>query len=250
MTTEQLDKPPLKQPTVSKLLPPWILDFLFVVFLPAVCFALDPVFFDATPTSLPNLFEPLQLATYVCVAILVIAFYSTYIPIASIYVRHFLLGFLLAGLALSLCFGLVLLPLTIIGLVFVLGVLGLIPFGTAWRFWLRIKSMDLGIPRKLPLIIAVLAGFIFPFVPTYFLKEYGKTGATKILSDIQSTDLSVARIGMSNLSGHWYCRKSCQNMVVILYAEGKIALPEPEFAMLFRNHAGIDYKQFLVGAID
>ena len=105
-------------------------------------------------------------------------------------------------------------------------------------------------PRKLPLIIAVLAGFIFPFVLPYFLKEYAKTEANKILSDVQSTDLSVARMGMSNLSGHWYCRRSCQNMVVILYAEGKIALPEPEFAMLFQNHAGIDYKQFLVRAID
>ncbi len=246
MTTEQLDKPLPNQP----MLPPWVWDFLFVVILPVACFALDPVFFDATPSMFPTLFEPLQFATYVCVVILVIAFYLTYLQIESVYARHFLLGFLLAGLALSLCFGLALLPLTIIGLVILLGVLGLIPFGTAWRFWRRMKSMDLGIPRKPPLIIAVIAGFIFPFVAAYTLKEYGKSEVTKILSDVQSTDLSMARIGMSNLSGHWYCRESCQNMVAVLYGQGKIALPESEFAMLFQSHAGIDYKQYLVVATD
>ncbi len=105
------------------------------VLLPVVCLALDPIVFRASDGFFSALDSPL-LGAY-----RVVGYSATAIGIASLLVWRVLrrpaglmVGLLAGGAAFALCLGVVLLPLTLIGLFFLVGALGFVPFGTAWVF--------------------------------------------------------------------------------------------------------------------
>jgi len=108
---------------------------LFGVVLPVVCLALDPVVFRSSDALLRPLGSPM-LGAY-----RVVGYSATALGIASLLIwlvlrrpAGLLAGSLAGGAAFAFGLGVVLLPLTLIALFILIGVLGLVPFGTAWVF--------------------------------------------------------------------------------------------------------------------
>lgn len=107
----------------------------FGVALPIVCLTLDPVVFRSSDVLLDAVRPP------VLGAFRVAGHSAAAIGMASLLVwlvlrrpAGLMAGLLAGGAALALGLGLVLLPLTLIGLFVGVGGLGLVPFGTAWVF--------------------------------------------------------------------------------------------------------------------
>lgn len=107
----------------------------FGVVLPVVCLALDPIVFRSSDALLSPIGSPV-LGAY-----RVVGYSATVVGIASLLIwitlrrpAGVLAGSLAGGAAFALGLGLILLPFTLIGLFFIVGVLGLVPFGTAWVF--------------------------------------------------------------------------------------------------------------------
>ena len=100
------------------------------IVLPLMCLAFDPVVFRA------GFGEPIlgayKIAGYALMAlsILALAAWLSMRRLPSIFC-----GFLLAGCVFALVLGIVMLPTTLPGLLFVIGILGFAPFLTAATFW-------------------------------------------------------------------------------------------------------------------
>ena len=106
-------------------------DLLVGCFLPLFCWQFDPIVFHSGEFGWP------MLSRFQVVAVLVIA-----IGIASLgawfayrAVPSLLFGLLLGGAVHAFLLGLVLLPISMFGLFFVIGILGFSPFFTAFAFW-------------------------------------------------------------------------------------------------------------------
>jgi hypothetical protein len=245
MKAEQLNQPVSEAHSKSNRFPAYFLDLLFVLILPAVCFALDPIIFDDGLAHRPRFNEALQVATYASVALFSAAFFTTYLPLNSRPVQRFLSGSLLAGGLLALLIGIWILPFSIIGLMLLIGALGFIPFGTAWRFWRRLRNMRFEKPISAVDVLAVTLGITVPFVPPVIVHHYGQARFDAIVGGVQSSNSETARGALSDMNDFWFCRSYCQSEVSSLFVGGKIMLAEPEFASLFKSSTGLDYKYYL-----
>lgn len=102
----------------------------FGVVLPVVCLVFDPMVFRSSGALFGGaLFGAYKVVGYSAVGLGVA---SMTVWLVRRRPAGLLSGLLAGGAAFALCMGVVLLPFSLIGLVIVIGVLGFVPFGTAW----------------------------------------------------------------------------------------------------------------------
>ncbi len=148
-------------------------DIVFGIVLPILCFVFDPIFFHSLISNVDALFGNFQLFAYGVGAIEIITltlwlFQKSYPQgVGKVYG-----SLMLAGSLFSFALGIILLPFTIIGLIFVIGILGFIPFLTGFVFWrngiraLKQGGWDIHADN---LLLAVIAGGIFAIgAPLFF----------------------------------------------------------------------------------
>jgi hypothetical protein len=226
------------------------LDIMFVVVLPALCFVVDPILFSGAIDGKPAFSEPLQFATYSAVIILVIIFFASFLNMRLRSLRLIIMGSLLAGASLAFAIGLFLLPLTLIGLFLVIGVFGLIPFFTGLRFWKRYKAFKPRERMQLDDLMIVIIGFLIPFLPCYFVYKHGSSVHSQIMSELTGSDQFQLRASMMKINQTIFCTTFCAYEVIENFGNGKINLPENEFAALLLKSSGIKYREFINSQIN
>lgn len=234
---------------LSKLSMRYIWDILFVALLPVLCFYFDPILFANGSEGKPMFSEAIQIATYVCVAFLILIFFVSFLNISSRILKLLTTGALLAGTMVASSIGVLLFPLTIIGLIIILGLLGFVPFFTASRFWKRYKEFKLREIMQPDDLALIFLGFLIPFVPSILIYMQGTNVRSQIMADITSQDENRIHTAMNQINHTIYCSKHCAVDVIESFEAGKIKLPEVEFSSLLMNSTGINYRQFIEARI-
>lgn len=128
MTTDLAPSPPGPEPLPARA-NRFLLDLLFGIVLPLGCLAFDPIVFRGGSRGG-------MAAEYA-----VVGYTAAGLGMVSMLLWHLVgrpaglfAGLLAGGAAFALALGLVMLPLTLVGLFVCVGVFGLVPFGTAWVF--------------------------------------------------------------------------------------------------------------------
>ena len=120
-----------RQYALNATLPQIVFDVFFGAVLPVVCLWMDPGVFRGGGLPGTSRITHFALFAYVEIALCIaaLAFY-----LVTRRASLFLAGILYAGMLFSLAVGIMILPLTIVGLFMVIGVLGLTPFFTGFVF--------------------------------------------------------------------------------------------------------------------
>jgi hypothetical protein len=166
-----------------------VFDVVFGIALPTLCFIFDPIVFRGNFIGGSPLFGQIQFLAYA------IAFIEISTLLIWLCARERLDayavtigGFLYTGAHISLLIGIVLLPLSLIGLVFGIGILGFTPFVTFIIFWRNgrraINLCPLRASRERRLAAFVL-GIIFviggPLAAHLKISQAAQASLTKIL---------------------------------------------------------------------
>jgi len=140
-------------------------DVTFGIVLPILCFIFDPIFFHSWFSGIDALFGSFQLFAYAVGAIEIITLSLWLFPrfyprgIGKVYG-----SLMLAGAIFSFTLGIILLPFTLFGLFFIIGILGFVPFLTGFVFLrngiraLKQGGWDIDTDN---LLLAIIAGSIF-----------------------------------------------------------------------------------------
>ena len=141
-----------------------LFDLIFGLVLPILCFVADPIIFKSFPIFGPALFEDYQLFAYV-VSTVEMGFFLVWrtFPARMNSLSPLFAGVLLAGGGFSLLIGLLMLPATLISMLYLIGILGLIPFFSAFvylRNGIRAMKAQPNLPLASRITTATLSGLL------------------------------------------------------------------------------------------
>jgi hypothetical protein len=148
-----------------------VFDLIFGVVGPILCFVFDPIIFRAGAFPGPPLIPELQVWVYLISGAEILTLLLWLGLRDSLPAKRFLGGALCAGGILCLLIGIGLLPFSVMGLVFGIGIFGFTPFFTALVYlrngYQAIRSeqsefVELG--RTLPILLGCLLAFAVPTV--------------------------------------------------------------------------------------
>jgi len=142
-------------------------DVIFAIVLPILCFVMDPMVFKGAFFGFPLLGD-FQLVTYVfaSVAMGVFLIWRTFRGRVSKFGGAFAAVFFLSAIC-SAVIGLALLPYSLFGLTVLIGMLGFIPFFTAFVFLRNgIRAAQMSHPSSAPRFLpSMLAGVLVAVLP-------------------------------------------------------------------------------------
>jgi hypothetical protein len=185
-------------------------ELAFVFVLPVFCLVADVVLGGVVSSVAPAGFT-------VALLIGMIAYGAGKRPHAMA-MHGFLAGLMDLGFVLSALVFLVLLPLSLVALMFAIGVLGFVPLGTAYFYGQRIRIMY---AERAPLsawhwyaALGVAVGVLVPLAAQ--LADHGVI--SRASSKLDSTDLAVRLQGLATLTRYPLCLVSrCQGAVCSRY---------------------------------
>src|SRR5205085_7811140 len=111
-----------------------------------------------------------------------------------------LAGSLAGGAVFALGLGLILLPMTLIGMIILVGVLGLIPFGTAWVFGRNARAAWRAATRHRAAPVCAAVGFIFACGLPCVLQVMAWSAFRSAMELATSADPGEAEQGVEQLS--------------------------------------------------
>ena len=175
-------------------------DIIFGILLPLLCFYLDPgIIRGGLPTPLGQL--SIFIYSFSGLAILALLLWFAFghrmrssSPIIG--------GVLAAGAVVSFSIGVMILPLTLIGIIFVVGLLGLVPFVTGFvylrnavRAFRTDSSQSAGSPRLATLVLSALLAIGLPASAQLKVNQIVRESMAEIMNpDSGSVDMAVQRI--------------------------------------------------------
>ena len=141
-----------------------VFDVTFGLVLPILCFVADPVVFKSFPVFAPALLGDYQLLAYV-VSTVEMGFFLVWrtFPHKVNWLSPLFAGVFIGGACFSLVIGIVILPATVVAILFVIGILGLIPFFSAFvylRNGIRAMRAQANLPLASRITTATLSGVL------------------------------------------------------------------------------------------
>ncbi|HKS08422.1 MAG TPA: hypothetical protein VJS13_02675 [Pyrinomonadaceae bacterium] len=139
-----------------------VFDVTFGLVLPILCFIVDPVVFKSLPVFAPALLGDYQLLAYV-VSTVEMGFFLVWrtFPHKVNWLSPLFAGVFIGGACFSLVIGIVILPATVVAMLFVIGILGLMPFFSAFvylRNGIRAMKAQANLPLASRITTATLSG--------------------------------------------------------------------------------------------
>jgi len=177
-----------------------VFDVVFGILMPILCFYFDPGIIRGTRSTTLGEFS-IFIYGFSGLAILTLSIWFVLGHRMRLLAAMFG-GVLVAGAIISFSIGVLILPLTLIGILFVIGLLGFVPFITGFvylRNWLRaINSGDrtsFRSPRVATVVLSAMIAIGLPGAVQWAITEIVKQSIAVILDpNSQSIDVPVARI--------------------------------------------------------
>jgi hypothetical protein len=197
MTSETVSSPPPPRPTTAAATlfsNPKAAVGLGIV-LPLVCVICDPLVFRGT--TIPPLLGSYRISAYgyMAFAMLALAAWLTTRRLPSL-----LCGFLIGGCVFALVLGIVLLPISAIGLFAIIGILGFSPFLTAATFWYCAMNARNAAGDRFKPLLAALAFAFFVALPigiqSYVVHVTEQAMTMLVNGSDQSAERAIRRLEM------------------------------------------------------
>ncbi|MBV9927654.1 MAG: hypothetical protein JOZ96_21730 [Acidobacteria bacterium] len=174
-------------------------DVTFGVILPVLCFVFDPFVFSGRGEYGGGLYPQCQLYVYTLSALEMVAL-CAWLLFAAGRRPAALAGVLFAGALFSFVVGLAILPFSLLGLLFIIGVLGFVPFLTAfvylrngWRAACSVSHAGVGLSSLTALAFAF--GFFFALGAPAVARVSVKNEVEAAMKDVcEGEEISPARL--------------------------------------------------------
>lgn len=238
------------QPTLRQT----IFDVLFGIALPILCFIFDPIVFRGNFMAGMALFGKLQFPAYAMAFIEISAL--TLWLCAGKRLGHYAVaigGFLYAGALISLVIGVVLFPLSLLGLLFGIGLLGFTPFLTSIVFWRngrRAISLHPGGVNGRRSLVALALGLMFvagvPLAIHLKISSVAQESLQKILEgDEREAEAAAERFRLIG-----YLTETETDKIVWAYHNEQDQARRDRLARLYLRITGKDIEARLVYLLD
>ena len=224
-------------------------DALFGIVLPLLCFIFDPLVFRGGLLGTP-LMGPLQFLAYT-IAFIEIATLSIWLFARERVGAYSVAigGFLYAGALISFLIGVVLLPLTLIGLIFIVGILGFTPFITAIVFWRnarRAVTLHSGGANRARKLAAFALGMIFVVGMPLMAHLKISRDARDAVQMIQHGDVAQAEDAIERLRLIGYLTETNTDELVWTYSEERDEKRRERLARAYTRITGEDIEKRLM----
>lgn len=220
------------------------------VALPVACLALDPIVFRSGGWGVGPVLGSLKLFAYALIAleIAALAAWLTLGGRAGVWCGA-LGGAMTAGALFSLVVGIVLLPLTLMGLVFIIGVFGFSPFLVAFVYWRNgrrarresARSLTEGQRRRLPLV----AGLLALALPAFGQLEVSRLVARSV-PELTGTDPARAESAARTLRLVGWIAEADLDQLVRAYSKETDPVRRERLARAYRAATGGDIEDRLM----
>ena len=176
-------------------------DVAFGVVMPVLCFVFDPFVFRGELMDDGGLYQQYQFYAYTISALEMVALCAWLFSAGRAGRRPAALaGMLLAGALFSFLVGLAILPYSVVGLIFLIGALGFVPFLTAlvylrnaWRAAGAVGRAGAGSMRRAA--VALACGFVFALGAPAVVQQSVKSEVSAALADVRAgRELSPGRL--------------------------------------------------------
>jgi MFS family permease len=194
-----------------------VFDVLFGIVAPILAIVFDPIVFRGDMAVLGRY----QMVAYVAIALGTLAlamwllFRSHLSQWSSLFGGIFLIGALFA-----LVLGLVLLPLSVIGLQILLGLLGFIPFATAYVFYrncrraLRLAQSSISRPRLVGLFsLGALLVVAIPIIVQVATTNY----VSQSIDELLNGDPATVENAVLKMNAAFWCSDLCYTDILLDY---------------------------------
>ncbi|MEW6126610.1 MAG: hypothetical protein AB1757_06180 [Acidobacteriota bacterium] len=190
--------------------PQIIFDALFGILAPVLCFYFDPIVFRSFYSV--NFFGFMPRFKFLVYAISVIAIITLLFWLAGMLKKYsaIVAGIFLAGFLCSFSIGVAILPLSFIGLLFGIGVLGFVPFVTATVYWRNLKKalehskhITFKESQELPVFLGFLLAACLPLAADFSLSRIASSALQVAISkDANNEARAVALTRLNRF--YWY----------------------------------------------
>lgn len=175
-------------------------DILFGIVLPSLCFVFDPIVFKLEFYGLgkPYLADYKPFAYLFSFSSIILLSLWLYFQTRMKWLNAILSGVFFVGATFCLVIGLLLMPLSLIGLIFVVGVLGFTPFFTGFVY-LRNGVRAMKLAKEIlnfkflinTVVLSAILSFVFPAIFNLKVKQAVREMAN---GDVQTIEASAKRL--------------------------------------------------------
>lgn len=228
-------------------------DVIFGVVMPILCFVFDPVVFDGSgfaDTIVP--LSQLGFLIYLFSALSIITLVAWLLAARALKsYAGFFAGVLLTGALLSFLIGVLILPLTLMGLAFLIGILGFTPFLTAFvylRNGIRAKRIAESSVSRKALLGMMMAGALvvitIPVAAHVSVNRLVNQSMNELMQgDAQATERAVARLRYVR----WFTN---MNKLVWAYSKEHDETRKRNLARAYKQLTGVEIEDRLQILLD
>jgi hypothetical protein len=178
-------------------------DLWLGVIAPILCFIIDPIVFTDDFSLVPSELTRYRVFVYVfsALSILALLVFLTR-KVRSSPLNAIIAGILLSGALLSLTIGIMILPLSVLGLLVFIGILGFTPFVTTFVYLRNgVRAVNRAKPRLAPLKLAALMilSAVLAIGPCLLLQQQIKRVGTQSMNDLLRGDIQAAQSATKTL---------------------------------------------------
>lgn len=235
--------------------PQTVFDILFGVVAPILCFVFDPIVFKGGYGLRPfdQALSRFALLVYLFSALSIITL-SLWLILAgrSSSLNAVIAGVLLTGSAFSLVIGIIILPLSIIGLLLLfIGIFGFIPFFTAFvylRNGIRAVRTARPLAGPLELTAMVLLGAVLSITPSVVAQWQINRTVTQSMNELLTGDAQAAHSATQKL--RYFAWATDFDPVVLAYSRETDQTRKETWAKAYREITGEDIEARLAIVMD
>jgi hypothetical protein len=178
-------------------------DIWLGVIAPIVCFIIDPIVFTDDFSLVPRELTRYKIFVYLfsALSILILLLILTR-KVRSGPLNAVIAGILLSGALLSLTIGIMILPLSVLGLLAFIGILGFTPFVTAFVYLRNgVRAVNRAKQRLAPpqLTAVMVLSAVLVVVPCLLLQQQIKRSVTQSMNDLLRGDTQAAQSATKKL---------------------------------------------------
>jgi len=223
-------------------------DVIFGIVVPILCLVFDPIIFT-------DYLDHLQIFAYLAIGIGIITLiiWMAMKPSAEIVTTVFS-GILFTGAAFATLLGIVMLPLTILGLFIVLGILGFTPFFSAFVYLRNgihaYHNIQMEMSKRLIIGLMILGGILAVGIPWAIYRGTNKVVSQSIQTIIHSENDKEINAAVSKLEFVFWCSTACYDDLVWAYHNEEDEAKAAFLARAYHSITGEDIPSRLNRLLD
>jgi hypothetical protein len=222
-----------------------LFDIMFGIFLPIICLYFDPILFCGDLSRNRFLFK-IRLLVYLFTSIVIITYIGWLLfegPLKKL--KLIIGGIFIVGALFSLILGIFILPISFLGLIAIIGVLGFTPFATSFvyfREWKRIINAPVRVSMNVAIVKSLISGIVTLISPVLIQININKIMDQSIddmINGVNFIKYPVRNKTLLRLFGN-------TDLIVFAYRDEKDEIKKEYLAIIYKGITGEEIEDRLL----